>query len=59
MRFALEFYHIAQGAYETKIATAKKMLEDKIACDKVVIYTGLPLKDIKKLAQEVDITNIK
>jgi predicted transposase/invertase (TIGR01784 family) len=40
---------IEQGAYNNKLETAKKLLEDNISPEVVVKYTGLPLETILKL----------
>ena len=40
---------IEQGAYNNKLETAKKLLEDNIPSEAVVKYTGLPLKVIIEL----------
>ena len=40
---------IEQGAYNNKLETAKKLLEDNISSEAVVKYTGLPLKVIIEL----------
>ena len=40
---------IEQGAYNNKLETAKKLLEDNISPEVVVKYTGLPLETILEL----------
>ena len=40
---------IEKGAYNNKLETAKKLLEDNIPSEAVVKYTGLPLKVIIEL----------
>lgn len=42
---------------KAKYELATKMLKGKIDVDEVAIMTGLPLKDLEKLKEEVDPTN--
>ena len=40
---------IKKGAYNTKLETAKKLLEDNISPEVVVKYTELPLETVMEL----------
>ena len=44
---------IQQGAYQTKVETAKKMLFDKIDLNTIEKYTGLSIETLKDIATEI------
>ena len=44
---------ISQGAEQTRIETAKKMLCDRLSVKSVSKYTGLPLETVDQLAKEL------
>ena len=46
---------IAIGSHQQSMETAKKMLEDNLSIDKVSLYSGLPLEQIKELAAKTAI----
>ena len=44
---------LKEGKEEKAIESAKKMLADNLALEKIAQYTGLPLKKIEELAAEI------
>jgi len=44
---------IKEGILKGKLETAEAMLKEKMPADKIAQITGLPLKEIKKLAESI------
>lgn len=43
---------IEKGAYDTKVATAKRLLERKMSLEDIADISGLTISEVKKLAED-------
>ena len=44
---------LEQGAEQTKIETAKKLLKDNLQIEQIAKYTDLPLEKVQELKQNI------
>ena len=45
---------LLEGAEQTKIETAKKLLQDNLPIEQIVKYTDLPLEKVQELANNTN-----